>query len=306
MASKLATLVTMYSWSFAILFLLPVVLDVPAASAVRMGASLNDTTQMFSALSGATADEDAEGSESGYYKNTIQCFPWTKKEKPKGVYFTPNYRLAPVGTETDKSYIGSHYQLTLKSGQKIKITMPKIVLDSSASNCPPGKGMCYLKRQATGEVSKRNCFGFATHNDYGIPAGGHGRQGKSPLNMPYDSSARNVAKAMKIEGAIYLGNDEILDRVPEEELNLNTRYYIVAVYIQPGTEYHFHGLFANGWFWTSSKISGNLFNYRPTKVFPHLEDQCPSGSIFKKMKVAGTGYDVKLGGFYLFPCRNDC
>lgn len=245
---------------------------------------------------------ESEDAGPGIEKKTIKCWPWTKAEKQQKVYFYPNYELKHVNTETAKSYRYSHYQLTLKKGQVINITMPKIVQTSGEEHCPPGKGECYLWGKATGEVSRRNCFGFSTHNDYGIPAGGPGRRGKSPVNMPSDSSAANVAKAMKIEGAIFLGHDNIKEKLPEKEIDHNKRYYIVAVYIQPGQEYHFHGLFANGWFWTSSKISGNVFNYYAQKEYPNLEEQCPSGSMFKKMK-ASKGYSDTLGGFYLFPCN---
>jgi len=290
----------MFSQHFANIFVLLVVLDIPSGEAWR-SVDLTDDT----ASSKPVAEEEAKGLGPGIERKTIRCFPWTLSEKPNKVYFTPNYHLEHVNTETAKSYRGSHYQLTLKSGQQIKILMPKIAQDSDEANCGTGIGKCYLWSQATGEVNKRNCFAFATHNGYQIPAGGPGREGKSPLNMPAYSSAANVAKAMKIEGAIYLGHNLIVDQVNQTELRPDARYYIVAVYIQPGQEYHFHGLFANGWFWTSSKISGNVFKYEAQTEYPHLEEQCPSGSMFKKMK-ANPSYSDKLGGFYLFPCRMNC
>lgn len=274
-------------------------LDIPGGEAVRDMISLNDMES-----SNVFSNDDAKGLGPFIERKTIRCWPWTKAEKPGGLFFTPTYRLEHVNTETDKSYKGSHYQLTLKSGQHIKITMPKIVQESGPSYCGTSKGKCYLWGQATGEVSKRNCFAFATHNGYGIPAGGPGREGTSPVNMPSDSSQANVAAALSIEKAIYLGHD-IVDQVPADQLDPDKRYYIVAVYIQPGEEYHFQGLFANGWFWTTSKISGKVINYEPQKEFPNLEEQCPSGSMYKKM-LSNKGYSAKLGGFYLFPCRREC
>jgi len=290
----------MFSQQFANIFVLLFALGIPSGEAVRGEVSLDDV-----ASSKAFAEKDAKGLGPFIERKIIRCFPWTKQEKPDKVYFYPNYRLEHVNTETENSYRGSHYQLTLKGGQQIKITMPKIAQDSSLESCGTGKGSCYLWGQATGEVSKRNCFGFATHNAYNIPAGGPGREGTSPLNMPQLASAVNIVQAMKTEQAIYLGHEDVKEQVPQNELGPNTRYYIIAVYIQPGQEYHFQGLFANGWFWTSSKISGNVFNYEPQTEFPHLEEQCPSGAMWRRMK-SNPGYNGKLGGFYLYPCRNKC
>lgn len=220
----------------------------------------------------------------------IECYPG---KQPSRVYYTPTYRLTKVG-DGDEYYEGSHYRLILKSGQQVEISMPKIVRS-------PGEGR-YTLKQATGEVSERNCFGFATHSSYGIPAGGPGNRGKSPLNMPSDSTPENVAKAMELEGAIYLGRTNIVEKLLED-VNPAQRYYIVAVYIQQKKEYHFHALFANGWHWTSSKISGEVFSAGMNN--DAIQKQCPGGSIFKLMK-ASKSYSDSLGGFYLYPCKEKC
>jgi len=155
----------------------------------------------------------------------------------------------------------------------------------------------------SGEGGRGNCFAFATHRDYQTPAGTAAHEeyfgSQSPILRPHEVTPENFDEAMRREGAIFLGRDgddflEVgtLDTVPGRQ------YYIVAVFLTPGEEYHFWGLWNNGWYMVSSKISATVADLG---YVSKPENLCPRSGIWAQMRAKNMKYNQKLGGIYLFP-----
>jgi len=194
----------------------------------------------------------------------------------------------------DKTGVGgaakdTHYTLTLPGGQKVKVVMPQ------------------MNNKERGATGSKNCFALATHQKYQIPGDGKAKglgapswfTGESPVNMPGDINPDSLAEAMRLEEAVFLGRE---DEQLKEAKNVSglvegRSYYIVAVLYEP-MEYHFWGLWNNGWYCTSAKVGKIL----ELDWFAKPEQQCMSRSIFTSMR-KGKSYSPDHGGFYLFPCR---
>lgn len=193
------------------------------------------------------------------------------------------YTLEPDPDVQDKV----HYRLTISDGQQISLVLPKF------SHFNNGAG-------------KKNCFAFATHQLYQTPAGSPtlvGEYGLSPVTAPADVTEENFMEAMRREEAIFLGRETSdlaqLKQLPVVE---GRSYYLVAAFLTPREEYHFWGLWNNGWYCVSSKISAVP---QDMGHFSEAKDLCPTGSMWKLMKAKNVKYSKKLGGYFLFPCRGE-
>lgn len=186
----------------------------------------------------------------------------------------------------------THYALTLPGGQKVKVVMPK------------------MNSKDRGATGSKNCFAFATHQKYQIPGDGRAKglgapswfSGKSPVDMPGDIDPDRLAQALALEEAVFLGrtSEQLSEPMNVSGLVEGRSYYIVAVLYEP-MEYHFWGLWNNGWHCTSSKAAANVIDLG---WFSDPKEQCMSGSIFSAFR-RGKTYSPDHGGFYLFPCRGD-
>jgi len=177
--------------------------------------------------------------------------------------------------------------MTTAFGQKIKIAMPQ--------------------QKFKGEGGSKNCFAYATHQSYQIPAQSPTlveKYGDSPILRPHEVSNEGLHVAMDREEAIFIGRtSDIIKEELSKELPIveGRSYYIVAVFVTPGEEYHFWGLWNNGWYCVSSKISAVA---QDLGYFSNPSKQCPMGSVFTLMKSKNPKYSPDLGGFWLFPCRS--
>lgn len=180
------------------------------------------------------------------------------------------------------------YELTLPSKQKIPVILrrfAKIGHDEDGFRFNVGSG---------------NCFAFATHQKRQTPGSGGGK--KSPVDRPYDVNQRTFLKAMKMEGAIFLGRDLSQIKVPFESVDPSKKYYFVAGLLK-WEEYHFWGLFDNGWWNKPSKV-GKVYGANIK-----LENSCPTTSMFNRLTMTHGGpkkYRQKEGGYFLFPCKKHC
>jgi len=179
------------------------------------------------------------------------------------------------------------FVMTTAFGQKIKIAMPQ--------------------QKFKGEGGSKNCFAYATHQSYQIPAQSPTlveKYGDSPILRPHEVSNEGLHVAMDREEAIFIGRtSDIIKEELSKELPIveGRSYYIVAVFVTPGEEYHFWGLWNNGWYCVSSKISAVA---QDLGYFSNPSKQCPMGSVFTLMKSKNPKYSPDLGGFWLFPCRS--
>jgi hypothetical protein len=194
-----------------------------------------------------------------------------------------NGELHASGGDSNEQFV-----MTTASKQKIKIAMPT--------------------QKFNGEGGSKNCFAYATHQRYQIPAQSPTlveKYGDSPILRPHEVSNEGLHVAMDREEAIYIGRTsnsikkELSKDLPVKE---GQSYYIVAVFVTPGEEYHFWGLWNNGWYCVSSKISAVA---QDLGYFSKPSKQCPMGSIFTLMKSKNPKYNPDLGGFWLFPCRTE-
>lgn len=180
------------------------------------------------------------------------------------------------------------YVMKTKFGQKIKIALPS--------------------QKFKGEGGSKNCFAYATHQNYQIPAQSDSlvkKYGNSPILKPHEVTNEGLHVAMQREEAIFIGRtSEMLKEELSKELPVKEgqSYYIVAVLVTPYEEYHFWGLWNNGWYCVSSKISAVA---QDLGYFSSQSKQCPMGSVFSLMKHKNPKYNPDLGGFWLFPCRTE-
>jgi len=180
------------------------------------------------------------------------------------------------------------FVMTTKKGQKIKIALPQ--------------------QKFKGEGGSKNCFAYATRQSYQIPAQSPSlvaKYGDSPILKPHEVSDEGLHVAMEREEAIFIGRTSgMLKDTLSKKLPLvdGRSYYIVAVFVTPGEEYHFWGLWNNGWYCVSSKISAVA---QDLGYFSDNSKQCPMGSVFTMMKAKNPKYNPDMGGFWLFPCRTE-
>jgi len=181
----------------------------------------------------------------------------------------------------------NHYVFATKQGQKVPVVLPT--------------------QGYHGEGGSKNCFAYATHQLYQTPGestalvakyGGH-----SPVLRPHDVTWENFQEAMRREEAIFIGRTTLeMKNLKDLPVVEGRSYYIVAAFLTPNEEYHFWGLWNNGWYCVSSKISAVAMDMG---YFTKPEKQCPTGSMWMQMKNKNPKYSDKIGGFYLFPCRGD-
>jgi len=159
-------------------------------------------------------------------------------------------------------------------------------------------------KRTKAKAGGRNCFAFATRQDYMTP-GDHPalvkKHGNSPVHVPSDINEKNFQAAMKLEGAIFLGrNDDQMKKVSIADKVVEGRvYYLVVALITPGDEFHFWGLWNTGWYSVSSLISAVI------EPIGNVAHHCPSGKIFTTVRAKNVHYNRDKGGFFLFPCRGD-
>jgi len=159
-----------------------------------------------------------------------------------------------------------------------------------------------MSSKERGFASSRNCFAFATHQNYQVP-GNHptivAARGNSPVHEVNEISAATLEQAMELEGAIWLGRNS--DHFKQLELGqkvvTETVYYLVAALVTP-EEYHFWGLWNNGWYSVTSKTSGIP---KDVGTYQNVGLRCPGHELFTEFWKEG--YYSDQGGFYLFPCR---
>lgn len=208
--------------------------------------------------------------------------------------------IAPSKRKVDFSTYG--YTLTRDAGSWTKYTLSAQDGGTAHLNLPILNSL-----QAAGEGSERNCFAMATHQAYLTP-GEHGAivkiHGNSPVHMPSDVTDANLKRALELEEAIFLGrtDEELKHMTLKGKVEDGRVYYVVAVLLEPGSEYHFWGLWNNGWYCVASQISPLLVDLGHQS---HVSDLCPRAAVFTQLVKKGTKYNGKMGGFYLFPCRGE-
>jgi len=185
----------------------------------------------------------------------------------------------------------SRYILTAKGGGTAQVRLPAISSDEA--------------KKAAG----RNCFGFATHQAYTAPGDLPSlvsEHGNSPVHNVNDVNADNFRAAMELEGAIWLGRDDaqLQSMALTGKVKADTEYYLVAAILKGG-EYHFWGLWNNGWYATPSLTSAKVddLGELPTTGYHGASRNCPSWHIFEKFLTKGSNFWHDQGGFYLFPLR---
>uniref|UniRef100_A0A0G4HYK0 Uncharacterized protein n=1 Tax=Chromera velia CCMP2878 TaxID=1169474 RepID=A0A0G4HYK0_9ALVE len=147
-----------------------------------------------------------------------------------------------------------------------------------------------------------NCFAFSTRQRRQIP--GTNLKGKpSPVSMPMQVTEKNLKKAMDMEGALFLGRDlRKIDSRVVEKAQPDKKYFLVLAFLIT-EEYHFWGLFGNGW-WTKPSKVGSVME----APLGDSSAWCPSESVFMRLRRISPHkpYRPKEGGFFLFPCKADC
>eukprot|EP00404_Azadinium_spinosum_P001878 CAMPEP_0180429000 /NCGR_PEP_ID=MMETSP1036_2-20121128/7129_1 /TAXON_ID=632150 /ORGANISM="Azadinium spinosum, Strain 3D9" /LENGTH=261 /DNA_ID=CAMNT_0022434659 /DNA_START=75 /DNA_END=858 /DNA_ORIENTATION=+ len=174
-----------------------------------------------------------------------------------------------------KSVDETHYIMQVKDGTKIPVVLPIQTFG--------------------GEGGSKNCFAYATHQLYQIPAGSAAlvaQYGLSPVTRPADVSEETFEEAMRREEAIFLGREtKDLQNLKELAIVKDRSYYLVAVFLTPGDEYHFWGLWNNGWYCVSSKISAVA---QDMGYFSKPSKQCPTGSMWTQMQKKNAKYSNKM------------
>lgn len=249
---------------------------------IAVSANLEAHTDGVEAINGTS---DSQGKCCKKCSQNAGCMHCTKKYL--GYILAANGGVIPASEGGDASKL-EQFVMTTKFGQQIKIALPT--------------------QKFAGEGGSRNCFAYATHQSYQIPAQTPElvkEYGNSPILRPHEVSDEGLHEAMNREEAIFIGRtSDMLKATLSKELPIveGRSYYIVSVLVTPGEEYHFWGLWSNGWYCVSSKISSVA---QDLGYFATPERQCPSGSIFTLMKAKNPKYHPDLGGFWLFPCREE-
>merc|ERR1719408_1029880 len=119
------------------------------------------------------------------------------------------------------------------------------------------------------------------------------KYGRSPVTRPHEVTEENFAEAMRREEAIFLGREtKDLQKLKALPTVKGRSYYIVAAFITPREEFHFWGLWNNGWYCVSSKISAVA---QDMGAFSKPSKQCPTGSMWTQMKNKNPKYNDKIG-----------
>lgn len=233
------------------------------------------------------------GCKKGDVSNCLRC------NKKHG----QDYSLMPTCNHANADTNGCSWYELDTGMHKINITLP-----------------FYDPLRAAGEVGSANCFGFATHQyDPKCPdpmpgmtkkkVGQKGKvAGSSPLSKSQNINQKGMDEAMEKDGAIFLGRTaDDFAALKDKELPIKKGqwYYIVMVVMQVGSEYHFWGLWNDGWRCTPSLISATVKSHLEIKRT--VNKLCPSSQSWNavRMHESAIKYDDDKGGIYLYPCKGE-